>query len=75
MYRLNIYAEDTVNERPITCKERDPENPLCQVLGKYALRLDNQPGDGQRYNYVSPYPNFGSRCPSQAPEYLAPSDC
>ena len=75
MYRLNIYDENRANVRPSTCKERDPENPLCQVLGKYSLRLDNQPGDGKRYNYVSPYPNFGSRCPSQAPEYLAPSDC
>ena len=26
------------------CKVSDPENPLCQVTGKYQLRLDSEPG-------------------------------
>ena len=74
MYRLNIYNQNNEN-RPSECKERDPENPLCQVLGKYSLRLDTQPGIPPRYNYVQLYPNFGSQCPSEAPDYLAPPDC
>ena len=41
-YRLKIYEENF--ERPEVCIEWDPENPLCQVLGKYKLRLDTQPG-------------------------------
>ena len=75
MYRLKIYDENTTENRPDICKERDPENPLCQVLGDYELRLDSQPGVPPRYNYVSLYSDFGSQCPSQAPDYLAPDDC
>ncbi len=41
------------------CVEVDPENPLCQVLGKYSLRLDSQPGVPPRYNYVEVHADFG----------------
>ena len=75
MYRLNIYDENSAENRPDTCKQRDPDNPLCQVLGDYSLRLDSQPGVLPRYNYVPLHPDFGSQCPSEAPEYLAPIDC
>ena len=75
MYRLDIYDENTTQNRPEICRQRDPENPLCQVLGDYALRLDSQPGVLPRYNYVSLYPDFGSQCPSQAPNYTAPNFC
>ena len=72
-YRLKIYEENF--ERPEICVEWDPENPLCQVLGKYQLRLDTQPGTLPRFNYVDPYPGFSNSCPAQPPEYLAPGDC
>lgn len=72
-YRLKIYEENF--ERPEICKKWDPENPLCQVLGKYQLRLDSQPGVLPRFNYVQAYSGFGNACPAQAPDYLAPSDC
>ena len=75
MYRLNIYDNNTTSNRPKICKQRDPENPLCQITGDYKLRLDSQPGVLPRYNYVSLYSDFGSQCPSQAPDYLAPSNC
>ena len=39
---------------PDLCTDVDPENPLCQVLGKYSLRLDSQPGVLPRFNYVQP---------------------
>lgn len=67
MYRLNIYEKTDI--RPESCKKADPENPLCQVLGKYTLRLDNQPGQGSRFNYANLYKDFGSNCSSLAPEY------
>ena len=72
-YRLQIYQKDF--QRPDICVQWDPENPLCQVLGKYQLRLDSQPGVLPRYNYVPIHPGFGDSCPAQAPDYLAPIDC
>jgi len=71
-YRLNIYSTEPP---PAICTEVDPENPLCQVLGKYQLRLDSQPGVLPRYNYVQPQPHILETCPSKAPDYVAPVDC
>ena len=35
------------------CKSVDPENPICQVTGKYQLRLDSQPGVPPRWqNFI-----------------------
>ena len=73
MYRLNIYENDF--DLPEDCKKWDPENPLCQVLGKYNLRLDSQPGQLPRYNYVDPYPGFANNCPTIAPDYIYPENC
>jgi len=72
-YRLNIYEDNF--ERPEVCSKWDPDNPLCQVLGKYQLRLDSQPGILPRYNYAKTYPGFGNACPAQAPEYIYPEGC
>merc|ERR1712029_845980 len=49
-YRLNLYEDNF--KRPDVCAQWDPDNPLCQVLGKYQLRLDSQPGVLPRYNYL-----------------------
>ena len=72
-YRLNIYEKDF--QRPEVCAKWDPDNPLCQVLGKYQLRLDSQPGVLPRYNYVDVYPGFSNSCPAQAPDYIYPDNC
>ena len=72
-YKMKIYEEDF--ERPEICVEWDPENPLCQVLGKYKLRLDSQPGVLPRYNYKEVYPGFSDECPTIAPEYASPEGC
>jgi len=73
MYKLNIYQDPEL--RPEFCKKNDPENPNCQVLGKYTLRLDSSPGVLPRYNYVPMVDHMFERCPSMAPDYLAPPDC
>ena len=70
---MDIYEDNF--DRPEVCKEWDPENPLCQVLGKYKLRLDSQPGQLPRYNYLEPYPGFSNECPSLSPDYIAPMGC
>ena len=54
---------------PSLCTEVDPENPLCQVLGRHSLRLDSQPGALPRYNYVQPKVSGGFP-PSQVPQPL-----
>ncbi len=72
-YRLKIYEENF--ERPEVCVQWDPENPLCQMLGKYKLRLDSQPGVLPRYNYLDIYPDFSNTCPSLAPDYVNPEGC
>jgi len=71
-YRLQIYSSQPT---PEFCKSVDPENPICQVTGKYQLRLDSQPGVPPRYNYVPLTPGMLESCPSKAPLYLAPIDC
>jgi len=71
-YRLNIYS---TQPPPQICTDVDPENPLCQILGQYQLRLDSQPGVLPRYNYVQPQPHILETCPSKAPDYLAPTNC
>ncbi len=73
-YKLKLYQDPEL--RPDICKEMDPENPLCQITGRYSLRLDSEPGVLPRYNYipVDDIGDFGS-CPSMAPDYLAPHGC
>jgi len=69
-YRLKLYSNEP---KPAFCSE--VENPLCQLTGKYQLRLDSQPGVPPRYNYVPVSPGLLESCPSKAPNYLAPQDC
>lgn len=72
-YRLKIYEKNFT--RPEICIQWDPENPLCQMLGKYQLRLDTQPGQLPRFNYVELYSGFANECPSVAPDYFYPENC
>jgi len=82
-YRLQLYRwpgpppshSHSSAPPPTMCSDVDPENPLCQVLGSYSLRLDSQPGQLPRYNYLTPKEGMLERCPSQAPDYTAPRDC
>merc|ERR1712130_669259 len=71
-YRLAHYSTAPV---PDLCKDVDPENPLCQVLGRFSLRLDSQPGVLPRFNYIEAKEGMFENCPSLAPDYLAPTDC
>ena len=44
-YRLAVYSDQPA---PSYCLATDPSNPLCQLTGRYQLRLDSQPGVGPR---------------------------
>jgi len=72
-YRLNIYQDP--RDRPQVCFKSDPSNPNCQVLGRYSLRLDSEPGVLPRYNYVPIVDGMFETCPSQGPDYIAPQNC
>ena len=61
--------------RLMNAENIDPENPLCQVLGKFKLRLDDRPGTRPRFNQMEVYECFGENCPSQAPEYAHQEEC
>ena len=66
--QLDIWDHDYKDKRPQICKDRDPELPYCQILGKY--RVDS-PG----YSSVPIYDHMNERCPSIGPEYYRPPNC
>ena len=49
-YRLALYSDQPP---PSYCLAADPNNPLCQLTGRYQLRLDSQPGVAPRYREIS----------------------
>ena len=66
--QLDIWDHDWKDNRPQICKDRDPELPYCQILGKY--RVDS-PG----YSSVPIYDHMNERCPSIGPDYYRPPNC
>jgi len=66
VYNLDILAAP--EERPAACVVADPDNDLCQLVGKYQLTL---PTLGTR----APYKHMQDHCPFRAPEYERPDDC
>jgi len=66
-YTMTIF--DTTTPRPSQCVTADPNNPLCQLMGKYELYLND-------YATKDQYPHMAERCPSQANNnYTKPPDC
>ena len=72
-YKLHVFDDNF--ERPQACVEADPENPLCQLVGDFSLRIDAMPGVLPRYNYVELHEHFAEHCPSKAPDYVQPDSC
>lgn len=65
-YSLNIFDKNFT--RPAACVAADPDNPLCQLEGKYTLVLND-------YNTKQPYKHMAEKCPSKGPDYKKPIDC
>ncbi|CAE7848699.1 unnamed protein product [Symbiodinium sp. KB8] len=63
-YALDMF--DT--SRPEVCQQADPDNQLCQIMGKYTLNLNN-------LNSKAPYAHMAEHCPSEAPLYTKPANC
>lgn len=59
-YSLNIFEDP--NNRPQICKDKDPDNTNCQMMGKYKLRLNN-------YNSRPMHPGMAEHCGGVNPTY------
>jgi len=65
-YVLTLF--DTTTPRPKACVDADPDNKLCQLEGKYALKLND-------FATKKPYKHQAEKCPSLPPKYEKPKDC
>eukprot|EP01061_Rhynchopus_euleeides_P020964 TRINITY_DN340_c0_g1_i1.p1 TRINITY_DN340_c0_g1~~TRINITY_DN340_c0_g1_i1.p1 ORF type:complete len:659 (+),score=214.45 TRINITY_DN340_c0_g1_i1:77-1978(+) len=60
-YSLGIFNKALTGEnRPNVCKEADPENELCQLVGPYTLNLNH-------FNEGKVYSGMAEHCPSWNP--------
>jgi hypothetical protein len=66
VYTLNVF--DLNFERPAACAEADPDQPFCQLNGKYRMTL---PG----YSTIEPYEHMAENCPTIAPHFERPANC
>jgi len=66
IYTLDIF--DKNYQKPEACVKADPDQPYCQILGKYRM---THPG----FSSVKPYSNMAEHCPSVAPQYPRPDGC
>lgn len=66
VYRLNFF--DTETPLPQQCIDAAPDQPYCQLKGKWKQVL---PG----YNTVDPYDHMFEKCPSVAPDFYRPEGC
>ena len=54
--RMDLFEALDISRSPVdssscnsaVCAAADPDNPLCQLTGRYKLRLDSQPGVAPR---------------------------
>ena len=68
-YSLNIFDVNQIGQhRPQACQAADPENPLCQLTGRFTLNLND-------FNTRSITPHMAEQCPSLAPLYRKPAQC
>lgn len=66
VYTLKIF--DTNYKVPEQCAQADPNQPYCQLLGKYRMNFP-------QYSTVEPYENMAEHCPTIAPLYERLSGC
>ncbi|SPQ96529.1 unnamed protein product (mitochondrion) [Plasmodiophora brassicae] len=69
VYALAVFDESRMKDgRPQACKDADPDNDHCQLLGTSQLRLEH-------VNSKDPFPHMSENCPSVGPAYLRPASC
>ena len=66
VYSMNIF-DDPAN-RPEACKQADPDNQVCQLMGERTLNLN-------MYNSRPMLAHMAEHCLSLAPDYERPAGC
>lgn len=66
VYTMDIFDKNFT--RPAVCESADPNQPYCQILGKYRM---THPG----YSSVKVYSHMAESCPTQAPDYVRLDGC
>lgn len=66
VYTLNFFDKNF--KRPQVCQDADPDQPYCQLLGKYRMTFPE-------YSTIDPYAKMCEVCPTIAPLYPRPATC
>jgi len=66
VYQVDFF--DKNYPRPQACVNADPDQPWCQLLGKYRQTF---PG----FSSIKQYPHMNDKCPSLAPDFFRPDGC
>ena len=70
IYSSKIWDEGRMGDhRPKICRDADPSNPLCQMMGEWTLTLHPD------LNSRPIYANMSNHCPSMGPDYVYPDNC
>jgi len=66
VYQVDVF--DKNYQRPAQCVQADPNQPWCQLLGKYRMTF---PG----FSSIPMYDHMNEKCPSIAPDFARPAGC
>ena len=70
IFSMKIFDDEKMyDKRPEVCRQADPANRLCQMMGNVTYHL--QPDVNTRYLYHK----MGERCTSKGPHYIRKGDC
>lgn len=66
VYSLNFFDKNF--KKPAACAQADPDQPYCQILGKYRMKFPN-------WSTVEIYEHMAEHCPTAAPDYIRLDGC
>lgn len=68
IFQMKIFDENWKENRPEVCKIADPDDPFCQITGKYRLHVKG-------FNSIPVYDHMNDHCPFRPIEYFRPDGC
>lgn len=70
IFSMKIFDDKKLGvERPQVCRDADPTNPMCQLMGDYTFHATPD------FNTRSLYENMGQSCSSLAPNFSRKQGC
>ena len=70
IFSMKIYDDNKLGVgRPQVCRDADPTNPMCQLMGNYTFHATPD------FNTRSVYKNMGQNCSSLAPNFTRNQGC